>query len=92
MNRISHSVRRYATFIKSSFSDGERRIVNLDNIDFLRLNGSCLTFCKRVDDGIFSDSRYFRINYKNAEEAAAMFEKVNAFLEANNKIVSIDSR
>jgi len=83
-------IRRYAsTFIKASFTNGEKRLINLDRMDFISLKEKRMTFYK-LRHSAFSDSGYFYINFETVEGANNALQDIQKKLEANNRLIDTD--
>jgi hypothetical protein len=84
-------IRRYAsTFIKASFTNGEKRLINLDRMDFISVKEKRMTFYKLRHSVLSTDSGYFYINFETAEGANRAMQDIQKKLEANNRLIDTD--
>lgn len=84
-------IRRYAsTFIKASFTNGEKRLINLDRMDFISLKEKRMTFYKLRHSALSTDSGYFYINFETTEGANHAMQDIQKKLEANNRLIDTD--
>ena len=88
INAFRNQVRR-ASFMATTINNGRKRIVNLENMAVIELKGKTLIFHKH-NTSIFSDSRYFNINYETANGAEKDYNRILKFLESKNDLLDVD--
>lgn len=90
INGFRQQVRR-ASFMATTLTNGRKRIINLENVDVIELKGKTLIFHKH-NTSLFTDSRYFNINYETVNGAEKDYNCIYEFLANRNDLVDVDKK